>query len=130
VKNPNYHTAASGMVVCNKSQCPCSYRMTPCHDILGCHLRCGVIYAALPNYHTAASGVISLVVAWFRHIDSMGEKVGLKIISRYSFILVNYFKKMLKNTNCDDAINEYEKCVPCINICVVLSEKLLLLAAF
>ena len=70
---------------------------------------------------------ILLVVAWFRHIGSMGEKVGLKIISGFSFIIL---KKMLKNTNCNDAINEYEKCVPCINICVVLSEKLLLLAAF
>jgi len=70
---------------------------------------------------------ILLVVAWFRHIGSMGEKVGLKIISGFSFIIL---KKMLKNTNCSDGINEYEKCVPCINICVVLSEKLLLLAAF
>jgi hypothetical protein len=78
--------------------------MTPCHDN------------------------ISLVVVWFRHIGSTGEKVDMKIISRYSFILVNY--KDIENTNCNDGINEYEKCVPCINICVVLSEKLLLLAAF
>ena len=40
---------------------------------------------------------ILLVVAWFRHIGSMGEKVGLKIISGFSFIIL---KKMLKNTNC------------------------------
>jgi hypothetical protein len=34
--------------------------------------------------------------------------------------------------NCDggDGTNEYKKCVPCVNICVVLSEKLLLRAAF
>ena len=84
---------------------------------------------------------ILLVVAWFRHIGSMGEKVGLKIISGFSFIILKKMlkntncndginDKILKNTNCNDDINEYEKCVPCINICVVLSEKLLLLAAF
>jgi len=31
---------------------------------------------------------ILLVVAWFRHIGSMGEKVGLKIISGFSFIIL------------------------------------------
>jgi len=46
---------------------------------------------------------ILLVVAWFRHIGSMGEKVGLKIISGFSFIIL---KKMLKNTNCNDGIND------------------------